>query len=258
VGSKFRDRPLEQPEAGSLLSPRHYSASPRRRSVLKLRNLRALPAAPAEPFSSFSSASSSFDRVGEVAFQGWWAGFPSPEEQATLVSSHIQIVNAELMRWLVGTLKTTTEFTEFTQGPSSTSWRKSSNQRGFEVKVVGRWNQADGGIDVLAARRDTVAGEFRIGIQLQEVGKDGRRARRCCMGACRTIFWSGVPCSGRHDHTNRGSWVTPVGLHGADGIKRLRRTDRRTPPKADASTTVRDPEDGFKRPQDGRRRCPPI
>jgi Resolvase, N terminal domain len=36
------------------------------------------------------------------------------------------------------------------------------------------------------------------------------------------------------------------------------RAHRRTPPKADPSTTVRDPEDGFKRPQDGSRRCPTI
>src|SRR6202166_2990157 len=40
---------------------------------------------------------------------------------------------------------------------------------------------------------------------------------------------------------------TKAGLDSA----RPGRTHRRTPSKADASTTVRDPEDGFKRPQDG-------
>jgi hypothetical protein len=36
------------------------------------------------------------------------------------------------------------------------------------------------------------------------------------------------------------------------------RTHRRAPAQADTATAVRDQEDGFKRPQDGSRRCPPI
>ena len=45
---------------------------------------------------------------------------------------------------------------------------------------------------------------------------------------------------------------------GGSGFRSPGRTHRRTPAKADASTTVRDQEDGFKRPQDRGRRCTPI
>jgi restriction endonuclease Mrr len=37
--------------------------------------------------------------------------------------------------------------------------------QGFDVEVLGSWNQADGGIDVIAIRKNTIAGDFRVGIQ---------------------------------------------------------------------------------------------
>jgi restriction system protein len=43
--------------------------------------------------------------------------------------------------------------------------------QGYEVELLGQWNQADGGIDVLAVHRSTMAGEFRIGIQCKRYVK---------------------------------------------------------------------------------------
>ena len=42
---------------------------------------------------------------------------------------------------------------------------------GYEVELIGHWNQPDGGIDVLAIHKDTAVGELRVGIQCKRYTK---------------------------------------------------------------------------------------
>jgi hypothetical protein len=40
---------------------------------------------------------------------------------------------------------------------------------GFDVERVGRWNQADGGVDLLAVRKELVGGPLRLAIQCKHI-----------------------------------------------------------------------------------------
>jgi len=47
---------------------------------------------------------------------------------------------------------------------------------GFDVEKVGRWNQADGGVDILAIRKDMILGEYKVAVQCKHSGNKIRPA----------------------------------------------------------------------------------
>lgn len=79
-----------------------------------------------------------------------------------IIGTAVQTANTELMRWLQ---KHPEDLLHVHPGTFEQIVAEIFRDQGFEVDVLGSWNQADGGIDIIAARKDTLTGDFRVGIQ---------------------------------------------------------------------------------------------
>jgi hypothetical protein len=74
----------------------------------------------------------------------------------------IQAVNDEFMRWLSSHPD---DLLRVHPGTFERIVAEIFDDKGYEVRQLGGWNQADGGIDIVAVGRDSISGGIRIGIQ---------------------------------------------------------------------------------------------
>ena len=102
------------------------------------------------------------------------SGFIRSEHQATFAEQNnaiagcLQTVNGELMEWL---RKHPNDLLRVHPGTFELIIAELFRDQGFEVDVLGAWNQPDGGIDIIAIRKDTLVGNFRVGIQCKRYVK---------------------------------------------------------------------------------------
>lgn len=89
-------------------------------------------------------------------------------DEIVAISSGLQVVNDELMKWLRSHPE---DLLRVHPGTFELIVAEIFRDQGFEVEVLSSWNQPDGGIDVIAIRKDTLAGEFRVGIQCKRYVK---------------------------------------------------------------------------------------
>lgn len=85
-----------------------------------------------------------------------------------VIAECVQVANDELMRWLA---KHPEDLYRVHPGTFELIIAEIFRSQGFEVEVIGQWNQPDGGLDILAIRKDAVAGDFRVGIQCKRYTK---------------------------------------------------------------------------------------
>lgn len=85
-----------------------------------------------------------------------------------VISAIVQTANEELMRWLQ---KHPDDLLRVHEGTFEQIVAEIFRDQGFDVEVLGSWNQADGGIDIIAVRKDSLAGSFRVGIQCKRYVK---------------------------------------------------------------------------------------
>ena len=95
----------------------------------------------------------------ELVLDNAWEPFIS---ENTIIGTVVQTANTEIMRWLQ---KHPEDLLRVHPGTFEQIVAEIFRDQGFEVDVLGSWNQADGGIDIIAARKDTLTGDFRVGIQ---------------------------------------------------------------------------------------------
>jgi proteasome lid subunit RPN8/RPN11 len=89
-------------------------------------------------------------------------------EQSRIISNCVQIANQELMAWL---RKHPDDLLRVHPGTFELIVAEIFRDQGYEVEVLGSWNESDGGIDVIAIRKDTLVGDFRVGIQCKRYVK---------------------------------------------------------------------------------------
>lgn len=89
-------------------------------------------------------------------------------EQSEIISNCVQAANRELMAWL---RKHPEDLLRVHPGTFELIIAEIFRDQGYDVEVIGSWNESDGGIDVIAIRRDTTVGEFRVGIQCKRYVK---------------------------------------------------------------------------------------
>ena len=89
-------------------------------------------------------------------------------EESRVVGSVVQVANVELMRWLKDHPN---DLFRVHPGTFEQIVAEIFKDQGFDVEVLGSWNEADGGIDIIAIRKDTLAGPFRVGIQCKRYVK---------------------------------------------------------------------------------------
>ncbi|HKD82534.1 MAG TPA: restriction endonuclease [Candidatus Angelobacter sp.] len=87
-----------------------------------------------------------------------------------VIGSVVQTANGELMRWLQ---KHPHDLLQVHPGTFEQIIAELFRDQGFDVEVLGSWNQPDGGIDIIAVRKNTLAGTFRVGIQCKRFVKTG-------------------------------------------------------------------------------------
>ena len=87
-----------------------------------------------------------------------------------VISSVVQTANRELMKWLQ---KHPNDLLQVHPGTFEQIIAELFRDQGFDVEVLGSWNQPDGGIDIIAVRKSTLAGTFRVGIQCKRFVKTG-------------------------------------------------------------------------------------
>jgi restriction endonuclease Mrr len=92
----------------------------------------------------------------------------SNTDEIVVISSGLQVVNAELMKWL---RQHPEDLLSVHPGTFELIVAEIFSDQGFEVEVLSSWNQPDGGIDLIAMKRDTLAGEVRVGIQCKRYVK---------------------------------------------------------------------------------------
>jgi hypothetical protein len=80
----------------------------------------------------------------------------------TIVATHVQQANVDLMRWLASHPD---DLKRIHPGTFEEVISELFRANGYETELVGRWNQGDGGIDIIAIRKDSLLKEMRIGIQ---------------------------------------------------------------------------------------------
>jgi hypothetical protein len=83
-------------------------------------------------------------------------------EQSIILSGCVQQANRQMMEWL---RKHPDDLLRVHPGTFERIMAEIFHDQGYEVEVLGSWNQPDGGIDIIAIKRDTVAGPYRVGIQ---------------------------------------------------------------------------------------------
>ena len=88
--------------------------------------------------------------------------------QSQVISAVVQTVNVEFMRWLQ---HHPNDLLRVHPGTFEQIVAEIFRDQGYDVEVLGSWNQADGGIDIIAVRKDTLAGSFRVGIQCKRYVK---------------------------------------------------------------------------------------
>ncbi len=89
-------------------------------------------------------------------------------EQHEIISSCVQAANRELMAWL---RKHPEDLLQVHPGTFELIIAEIFRDQGYDVEMLGSWNESDGGIDVIAIRRDTTVGDFRVGIQCKRYVK---------------------------------------------------------------------------------------
>jgi hypothetical protein len=89
-------------------------------------------------------------------------------DQSSIISKCVQIANVELMAWL---RKHPEDLLRVHPGTFELIVAELFRDQGYDVEVLGSWNEADGGIDVIAIRKDTLVGDFRVGIQCKRYVK---------------------------------------------------------------------------------------
>ena len=89
-------------------------------------------------------------------------------QQTPLIGACVQDANEEMMRWLA---KHPENLYRVHPGTFERIIAEIFRSQGYEVELLGQWNQPDGGIDVIAVLRNTPAGEYRIGIQCKRYVK---------------------------------------------------------------------------------------
>lgn len=87
------------------------------------------------------------------------------------LSKGIRITNVGLMRWLA---KHPEDLLRVHPETFEQVVAELFRNQGFDVEIIGRWNQADGGIDIIAAQKNALVGEFRIGVQCKRYVKVGK------------------------------------------------------------------------------------
>lgn len=89
-------------------------------------------------------------------------------EQSEIISNCVQEANRELMAWL---RKHPEDLLQVHPGTFELIIAEIFRDQGYDVEVIGSWNASDGGVDVIAIRKDTKVGEFRVGIQCKRYVK---------------------------------------------------------------------------------------
>ena len=87
---------------------------------------------------------------------------PPPQEIIVVSSSIIRSVNNELLEYLSKN-PCALDYISAKELEDITAAIYRNN--GFDVELMGRWNQPDGGVDILAVQRSTSAGMLRLAIQ---------------------------------------------------------------------------------------------
>lgn len=87
---------------------------------------------------------------------------------SAVIASCVQAANRELMEWL---RKHPDDLRCVHPGTFELIVAEIFRDQGYEVEVLGSWNQADGGIDIIAIRRDSAVGVFRVGVQCKRYVK---------------------------------------------------------------------------------------
>jgi len=92
-------------------------------------------------------------------------------EQGAVLSDVVQIANDHLMQWLANHPE---ELYRVHPGTFELIVAEIFRSQGYEVEVVGQWNQSDGGIDIIAIQKSTSVGSFRVGIQCKRYTRTKR------------------------------------------------------------------------------------